>query len=79
MDDDFYLKADDFFKRCLPAGLTFDTLLWQPATRNRSARSSSRNLLVRGTKLSIPILSSDMDTVTSRKWPLQWLFAEESA
>ena len=65
MDDDFYLKADDFFKRCLPTGLTFDT--FSLATRYSEIVPREVRLetsLSEAIKLSIPILSSDMDTVT---------------
>jgi IMP dehydrogenase len=65
MDDDFYLKADDFFKRCLPTGLTFDDV--SLATRYSEIVPREVRLetsLSEAIKLSIPILSSDMDTVT---------------
>ena len=65
MDDDFYLKADDFFKRCLPTGLTFDDV--SLATRYSEIVPREVRLetsLSEEIKLSIPILSSDMDTVT---------------
>lgn len=65
MDDDFYLKADDFFKRCLPTGLTFDDV--SLATRYSEVVPREVRLetaLSEAIKLSIPILSSDMDTVT---------------
>lgn len=65
MDDDFYLKADDFFKQCLPTGLTFDDV--SLATRYSEVVPREVRLetsLSEAIKLSIPILSSDMDTVT---------------
>ena len=65
MDDDFYLKADDFFHRCLPTGLTFDDV--SLATRYSEVTPREVRLetsLSESINLSIPILSSDMDTVT---------------
>ena len=65
MDKDFYLKADDFFLRNCPNGLTFDDL--SLATRYSEVLPSNVNLeteLSDSIKLSVPILSSDMDTVT---------------
>ena len=65
MDDDFYLKPDDFFHRCLPTGLTFDDV--SLATRYSEVVPREVRLdtsLSESIKLSVPILSSDMDTVT---------------
>ena len=65
MDKDFYLKADDFFLRNCPNGLTFDDL--SLATRYSEVLPRNVNLeteLSDSIKLSLPILSSDMDTVT---------------
>ncbi len=65
MDDDFYLNAKDFFKLNLPYGLTFDDL--SLATQYSETLPRDVNLetnLSDSIKLNIPILSSDMDTVT---------------
>ena len=65
MDDDFYLKADDFFHRCLPTGLTFDDV--SLATRYSEGVPREVRLdtsLSESIKLSVPILSSDMVYVT---------------
>ena len=65
MDEDFYLKADDFFKRSIPNGLTFDDL--SLATRYSEVLPRNVDLetsISESLKLSIPMLSSDMDTVT---------------
>ncbi len=65
MDLDFYLKADDFFRKSIPHALTFDDL--SLATRYSEVLPNSVKLetsLSENIKLSIPILSSDMDTVT---------------
>ena len=65
MDKDFYLKADDFFLRNCPNGLTFDDL--SLATCYSEVLPRDVNLetqLSDSMKLSLPILSSDMDTVT---------------
>ena len=65
MDKDFYLETDTFFERNISNGLTFDDL--SLATRYSEVLPANVNLetdLSESVKLSIPILSSDMDTVT---------------
>ena len=65
MDKDFYLSSDDFFKKSIPNALTFDDL--SLATRYSEVLPNSVKLetnLSEAITLSIPILSSDMDTVT---------------
>ena len=65
MDKDFYLSSDDFFKKSIPNALTFDDL--SLATRYSEVLPNSVKLetsLSETITLSIPILSSDMDTVT---------------
>ena len=65
MDKDFYLNSDDFFKKSIPNALTFDDL--SLATRYSEVLPNSVKLetsLSETITLSIPILSSDMDTVT---------------
>lgn len=67
-DSDFYLPADRFFAANLPAALTFDdvslaTLHSEILPRDTDlATSLSESLL-----LQIPIISSDMDTVTEAR------------
>ena len=65
MDEDFYLKADEFFAKSTPCGLTFDDL--SLATRYSEVLPRNVRLdtnLSDSIQLSIPVLSSDMDTVT---------------
>ena len=65
MDEDFYLKADEFFSKSIPTALTFDDL--SLATRYSEVLPRDVRLdtnISDSIKLSIPILSSDMDTVT---------------
>ena len=65
MDEDFYLKADEFFSKSIPTALTFDDL--SLATRYYEVLPRDVRLdtnISDSIKLSIPILSSDMDTVT---------------
>lgn len=65
MDNEIYLHADEFFKVCKPMALTFDDV--SLATRFSDVVPSSTNLkttLSEKLSLSIPIVSSDMDTVT---------------
>ncbi len=65
MDKEIFLPAEQFFEQTKPTGLTFDDI--SLATRYSDVLPSDANL---GTKLSenislnLPILSSDMDTVT---------------
>ena len=67
-DADFYLPADSFFRASAPTALTFDdvslaTLYSQilPKDADTSTRLSDSLLL------SIPVISSDMDTVTESR------------
>ena len=65
MDEDFYLNASDFFQKNIPYGLTFDDL--SLATQYSEILPRDVDLqtdLSESLKLNIPILSSDMDTVT---------------
>lgn len=61
----YYLPADAFFARNMPVGLTYDDL--SLATRYSEIlprEASLRTRLSERLRLEIPILSSDMDTVT---------------
>ncbi len=65
MDEEFFLSPDEFFRRSLPSGVTFDDVTL--ATRYSEVLPRNVNLettLSESIKLSIPIVSSDMDTVT---------------
>jgi IMP dehydrogenase len=67
-DDAFYLPADAFFRANHPTGLTFDdvslaTLFSEILPRDADASTS----LAEGLHLQIPIISSDMDTVTESR------------
>ncbi len=65
MDEDFYLKADDFFCKSIPNGLTFDDLSLATCYSEVIPRDVRLDTQIsESIKLSIPILSSDMDTVT---------------
>ncbi len=64
-DADFYLKADAFFRANRPVGLTFDdvslaTLYSEILPKDADTSTSLSESL----RLSIPVISSDMDTVT---------------
>ena len=68
----FYLDADAFFTASLPFGLTFDDL--SLATRYSEVLPRETNLSVAlspSLNLQIPIISSDMDTVTESKMAIQ--------
>ena len=65
MDKEIFLPADDFFESQSPVGLTFDDI--SLATRFSDVLPNDANLetnLSEKIKLNLPILSSDMDTVT---------------
>lgn len=70
--EDYYQSADQFFQANLPVGLTYDDIslatLYSdvlPRQTNLSTRLSS------SLELQIPIISSDMDTVTESKMAIQ--------
>ena len=65
MDKEIFLPAEEFFTKLAPLGLTFDDI--SLATRHSELIPSQVRVdtrLTDGINLSIPILSSDMDTVT---------------
>ena len=65
MDKEIFLPADHFFESQSPVGLTFDDI--SLATRFSDVLPNDANLetnLSEKIKLNLPILSSDMDTVT---------------
>ncbi len=68
----FYSDADAFFPASLPFGLTFDDL--SLATRYSEVLPRDTNLAVSLSErlsLQIPVISSDMDTVTESKMAIQ--------
>jgi IMP dehydrogenase len=67
-DADFYLPADRFFAANLPNALTFDDV--SLATLHSEILPKDTDLatsLAEGLRLQIPIISSDMDTVTESR------------
>lgn len=67
-DQLFYPPADVFFENNLPTGLTFDDLTL--ATQESSVLPRNTNLetfLSNNIRLSIPMISADMDTVTESR------------
>ncbi|MGB0257050.1 MAG: IMP dehydrogenase [Coraliomargarita sp.] len=69
---DFYQSADTFFAGNLPTGLTYDDV--SLATLYSEVLPRQTNLTTRFSKsleLQIPIISSDMDTVTESKMAIQ--------
>ena len=65
MDEEFFLPPDEFFRQSLPSGVTFDDITL--ATRYSEVLPRDVNLetkLSESVNLGMPILSSDMDTVT---------------
>lgn len=68
VDDDFYQPADQFFPASRPTGLTFDdvslaTLYSDILPKDADTATALGDSL----RLSIPIISSDMDTVTEAR------------
>src|SRR6187399_799887 len=67
-DAEFYLSADDFFRANIPTALTFDdvslaTLYSDILPKDADTSTSISEAL----RLQIPIISSDMDTVTESR------------
>ncbi len=70
--EDYYLAAESFFGRNLPVGLTYDDI--SLATLYSEVLPRQTNLATRissSLELQIPIISSDMDTVTESKMAIQ--------
>ena len=70
--EDFYQTADQFFQSNLPVGLTYDDI--SLATLYSDVLPRQTNLTTRlsaALELQIPIISSDMDTVTESKMAIQ--------
>lgn len=69
---DFYQPADTFFQNNLPSGLTFDDLSLATLYSEVLPRQTSLTThLSDSLELSIPIISSDMDTVTESRMAIQ--------
>lgn len=68
IDDIFFKKADDFFRQTAPTALTYDDVTL--ATQHSAILPKQTKLdtvLSDRVKLTLPIISSDMDTVTESK------------
>lgn len=69
---DFYLKAEDFFPANLPTGLTYDDIsLATLYSETLPSQTNPATSLSPALQLQIPILSSDMDTVTESRMAIQ--------
>ncbi|MFO1446602.1 MAG: IMP dehydrogenase [Opitutaceae bacterium] len=68
VDDEFYLSADAFFRANLPTALTFDDVSLATLYSDILPKDSDTSTAISDSlRLSIPIISSDMDTVTEAK------------
>lgn len=69
---DFYQPANSFFQDNLPTGLTFDDLSLATLYSEVLPRQTSLTThLSESLELSIPVISSDMDTVTESRMAIQ--------
>ncbi len=69
---EFYQSADTFFPNNLPTGLTFDDLSLATLYSEVLPRQTTLTTqLSESLELSIPIISSDMDTVTESRMAIQ--------
>lgn len=67
-DADFYLPADAFFRQSLPTALTFDDVsLATLYSEILPKDADTSTALSDGLRLQIPVISSDMDTVTESR------------
>ena len=67
-DAEFYLPADEFFRATLPMALTFDDVsLATLYSEILPKDADTSTLLSDALRLQIPIISSDMDTVTESR------------
>ena len=70
--EDYYQSADLFFLNNLPVGLTYDDVslatLYSDVLPRQTTLATSRSASL---ELQIPIISSDMDTVTESKMAIQ--------
>lgn len=71
-DDGFYLNAEQFFNANLPVALTYDDLsLATLYSEILPKQTSLCTQIAPSLELQIPIISSDMDTVTESKMAIQ--------
>ena len=69
---EFYLPANEFFPANLPTGLTYDDISLATLYSETLPRDTSlATRLSESLELQIPILSSDMDTVTEARMAIQ--------
>ncbi len=67
-DTEYYLPADAFFRANLPTALTFDDVSLATLYSEILPREADTStVLSEGLRLQIPIISSDMDTVTESR------------
>jgi IMP dehydrogenase len=70
--EDYYMAADQFFQANLPVGLTYDDISLATLYSDILPRQTSLSArLSDSLTLQIPIISSDMDTVTESKMAIQ--------
>src|SRR5438045_8969285 len=68
LDSAFYKPADSFFPSCAHVGLTFDDVTLATLYSEILPRDTLLDTtLAEGLQLNIPIISSDMDTVTEAR------------
>jgi IMP dehydrogenase len=67
-DREFYLPANEFFRANLPAALTFDDVTLATLYSDILPKDADTSVaLTDALRLSIPVVSSDMDTVTESR------------
>ena len=67
-DDPFYQPADKFFPASTPVGLTYDDITLATLYSDILPRNTQLDIeLADGLQLNIPVISSDMDTVTESR------------
>src|SRR5260221_2340336 len=67
-DDPFYQPADKFFPATAPVGLTYDDVTLATLYSDILPRNTQLDItLADGLQLNIPVISSDMDTVTESR------------
>jgi IMP dehydrogenase len=67
-DPEFYLPADAFFRTSLPTGLTFDDVSLATLYSDILPRDADTSTIIaEQLRLQIPVISSDMDTVTESR------------
>jgi IMP dehydrogenase len=68
LDDPFYQAADKFFPSVSPTGLTYDDITLATLYSEILPRDTQLDItLADGLQLNIPVISSDMDTVTESR------------